>query len=332
MTRLDVTATVIDLGGNSVSRIVRANVIDQAYRDSLASEYGIYRANDPDAVGVIRGIPRTTVTSLSLVPGTTYRNLDIATPYLLPPAGTLPIIFRNCRFLGPVVPASSGSTSLVVSYVAGHAPLEFYDCTLDPQAPSWRVGGIAGFGFKAHRASVLNVVDGFSTFNTANRDAPIGVEIYGSWVRELAYWPTPPDTSHTDGSHADGHHIQGGTGYVLRGNYIDGRLGARYGLNNVGTTHANAAIMISPNVGNIAVDIQYNHLFGGGATVNVSHKPPRMLTALGTISNNRFGRDQYLQGGGGDNTWAMTLPTGVTCMTTGNVYDDTGRPITVRRN
>lgn len=330
MTGLQVTATVIDLAGHSVSRIVQATIIDQAYRDSLAALYGTYQPGS-DTCGVIRGIPRDTVSALQLVPGVTYQNLDVTAPYLTVPVGTAPIIFRNVMFRGPLVPSTT-STALVRAWTAGHAPLEFWDCTVDPQTPDSRVNGIMGHTYKAHRMDISNVVDGFSGFNTAVPNGPAGVEIYGSWTHDHAFWPNPPDTSHSDGSHCDGAQLQGGSGYRLRGNNFEGFIGPGYALRN-GTRHISQCLMIKPDVGLITgLDISGNWFSGGERGINFANDTTRMLGDVGAVNGNRFGRDQKLQGSSGDTTYTVTMPANVVCATVGNVYADNGRPILVRHN
>jgi len=76
-------------------------------------------------------------------------------------------------------------------------------------------------------------------------------------------------------------------------------------------------------VGNVLIE---GNDFDGGvvATINLSSKPLRSMN-FGRIANNRFGCNSHM------GNPVIMAPTTV-CETVGNVYDDDGTPVLIRRN
>jgi len=286
--------------------------------------------------GVLPGVTRTDVTTSGGWPGTgtltagaVYSNLNIKYRPV-PPAGTDPIVYRNCYFMGePVGSDPGGGAGLCQSTSDSHCPQWFYDCTFAPQNPHWNWNGIIGHHYRAYRCDVSGAVDGFGVYdNNAGHGAlDVDVVLQQCYVHDLGNWSNPPDTSHADGSHPDCMQQQGGAGLHIQGCNFLGFAGPGFALNGYGTNHTNAVLMITNNVGEVTGnDIQYNWFDGGAASVNIAG----VFTGdFGICKNNRFGRGQR----NGD-TWAIIRPAAMTCdfgtTTDRNVFDDTGLPITLR--
>lgn len=260
----------------------------------------------PDNTGVLPGTKLTVVTSMSqlVYPGINY-DLDIRCA-IAPPKGARPLIIRNSVIRGPVAGPKSAD-GLVRVFGAGHAPVELHDVTIDPQTPHRNWDGIKGYRFKVWRANISRTVDGIGVFNNnpGQQVAPIGVEVRQSWIHDLAYWPNPPDTSHSDGSHPDGIQVQGGGLVVVRGNLIEGFIGAEFAANPWGGRHANAAIMITENVGPVRVEIERNWIDGGAASINFGGK---FAGHVGSVRGNRLGVGQRL-----GSRFAILRPAGLAC-------------------
>lgn len=288
--------------------------------------------------GVLPGVPRTDVTSSSTWPGTgtlqpgyTYANLNVKYRPS-PPVGTDPITYRNVNFMGPLSPDPGGGQGLCQSTNNGHSPQIFIDCSFHPQNPHWNWNGTIGHHFTALRCDFSGSVDSIGAYNTnaGFQAADLGILVQQCYLHDHGYWPNPPDTSHSDGSHPDGVQQQGGAGMVLRGNNIQGFIGAEFGLNSFGTNHTNACIQTGPSVGAITLnDWQYNWFDGGAASINIGGGLASYPGDFGIVKNNKFGHNQRA----GD-TFCILRPAGLVCdfgvgTAAENVFEDTGLPITI---
>ena len=128
------------------------------------------------------------------------------------------------------------------------------------------------------------------------------VLVEGCWIHHLGMNP---------GAHADGDQTRNGSNIVFRGNNID----MPEGLTGFRT---NAAFIIQDETGPVSnFLIEGNWLNGGNYTImlaNEQYGGPSNITIL----NNRFGRD-YRYG-------TLTLD-GLSVVASGNVWDDTGAPM-----
>lgn len=285
--------------------------------------------------GVLPGIPRTTVTSAAalpgggLIPGTVYQNYNFQF-VVDPPTGTSPIIFRNCLFQGSAA-APTSDVGLAKLYDAGHAPCEFWDCTFAAMTPSRWWNGIHGANFKAYRCDISQCIDPFNIFRSDDPTGPLNVEIYQSYVHDMHWFANPPETRAVDGSHPDGVQLQSGSGFTLWGNNIQAYNHPDFFNTYYGTAHANAVMLIKPDVGVITtVDIQFNWFDGGAAGLNITHDNPRFLADIGIIKNNLFGRG--MRNGAG---WAINRQTSAITWdggsgTTANRYEDDLTPVPIR--
>jgi hypothetical protein len=183
-------------------------------------------------------------------------------------------------------------------------------------------------------------VDGADVYNTNNVNAPVNFTMESCYIHDLAWFT--PDPSHSNNqTHNDDVQIEGGSNIHMTGNNFTGLISTTVGT--LGSSlrppgnQANSAFMIKPDVGQISdIHILHNWLAGGQFTVNIANDTDTdhtvMLGNIGEISNNKFGRNQGVQGPGGDSTYTISMPSNVTCTTVGNVYEDNGDPILVRHN
>jgi len=311
----------------SVDIDVSANEFER--RNNLG-QYGYYEVTPADC-GIYPNVDRPNLGSLTIQPGGFYENLTIMASNLSLQANTgidsPKAILKNVDIVG-TDPGPTTGTSLVKAWGANHHWLELWDCRLRPQKPTMAYNAIAGHSFRAYRCEITGTVDGFSTYDTNRKTSTdVMAEAYGCWVHDLAYWPNPPDTSHSDGSHPDCWQVEGG-GIIAIGNKFDGFVGAQYAPTMKGGNQSNAVFMIKPDVGLIGnLQIERNDIDGGAYSVNFAHDAPdRMLSLVGSVSFNRFGRNQRVNG------TTISMPAAVTGTFEGNVYKDTGLPITVKHN
>ncbi len=330
MAAITVTARVQDSQGNVATKSTTAEI-------GRNTDWTKYLPDNPTEVGVFPGVPRTEVQSLTLEPGGEYENLTVENLVNLPTvsAGAPTIKLTNVMVIGPDSTNYTSETALIKAWSVNHAPLEIWDSTLKAQRPSPYLSGVNGHHVKLYRCDISDVVDcvDVQNNNTGYKDAPNGVEVYGTYMHDFAYYN--PDPTHSDGSHSDGIQIMGGSGFKMLGSLIKGHIGSAYGPTYYGGTQINACMMIKPNVGIITgCQVEYNRFFGGAFSINVSHDPARNITDFGSMSYNKFGRDQRQQGGGGDNTWTIKFPINPVPVyeAVGNVYDDTGAPVRVRNS
>jgi hypothetical protein len=142
--------------------------------------------------------------------------------------------------------------------------------------------GVYGDNFTARR---LNVHHGGADGIKAGSNCIIE----DSWIHELGNIP---------GTHADGIQVDGGTGIVIRRNFIDMPV-------RVDGTESNAAVFIKPDFAPIdSVLIEDNWMNGGNFTVFLATKDGVGPTNV-TVRRNYFGRD-FLYG--------------VRCLTAGSVW------------
>jgi len=233
--------------------------------------------------------------------------------------------FRNCGFYGNAAPTSSQGLLTCTSGSAANIVVE--DSLFQAETPDQSLDAILGHHFVARRCRVRHCVDGFGVFNTSSPTGALGVTIEMCYIADHAFFY--PAAGHTDGSHCDGVQIQGGAGMVLRGNYFTGIIDTSVGdspWSRVGEAghRGTSCLMITPNVGAITgMTISKNWFYGGEIGSNAA-KATNAGNNLGSWTSNRFGRNQYNTG------HTIDIKTGAFYTASGNVYDDTGTPVTIR--
>lgn len=235
------------------------------------------------------------------------------------------VTLTDCLIRGdPTITSEHGVLHLVHSSVAD---VQLVNCTISPSSPTKYMTGILGHHYTATRCLIERCVDGAGVYNTSDGDAPSGVTIQGCWIGRHGWWEDAPNQS--DGSHCDGIQLQGGTGTVIRWNrieaYHDSSIGeSPWGRNNDSQYRAVSALMITPNVGEIADIEVYANWFGGGEICNNVMAGGNSGAFVGTWTGNVFDDDQY------HDDHSLDFVAGCTYSASGNQWRDT-TAITVRQ-
>lgn len=274
----------------------------------------------------------------SLVPdGSTYRNLEVRAVVNFNNAP--PSRFENCWFRGPTGTPSTNGAMLKMWDSGNQRGHVFVDCTIEPQAPHFRWNGILGYGFTARRCQFLSNTDHVGLYNNNGTDStksgPLDVTIEQCYFGGNGWWPQSIDTGGgAIGSHCDQVQYQGGSNVVVRGNTFTGKIGQQFGPNSYGDYNTNSVLMLKPDVGQITGLVwEKNWIDGGRVSINIANDPPdRTLGNIGAIRDNRFGRTQGQPSSDPDRTFTILMPSNVSGVFTGNVYDDDGGPVYVRTN
>jgi hypothetical protein len=168
---------------------------------------------------------------------------------------------------------------------------EYNDCTFEAESPtnSTHEYAIVGYGFKALRCYIRRFKDGVRIRNRGGSVADVWVQqCYGD---ELLWWANDP--SQTDGTHNDVIQIEGGTNFNILGNSLHGFNSqvAPFGeMPGDGQIQSTSVLMYTDNVSDMNGLVNGNWLYGGEVTVNAS-KTSLSGVDIGTISNNKWGRD-----------------------------------------
>jgi hypothetical protein len=196
------------------------------------------------------------------------------------------------------------NTGLVMVTDANARNFVLEDSELVPEFPSVHLNAIKGWNYTMRR------VNGHGTVDIA--------EIYGDNVRIESSWlhgntPYANDPNQHGGpSHDDGIQVQGGHHITIVGNTITGA--------------SNAALMITQNVSDVS-DLTFNGNWvdGGACSVNANAVPRASMSGL-TVSGNRFGHGTRIAD-------CSVLSSRTTQLVAeGNVWDDTGSAVRIRRN
>ncbi len=292
---------------------------------------GTYRPG-PTTAGVVPGAVLTVTSNHVPRSNTTYTNLDVRNG-VVPGPNVGYVTYKNCVFRGPVARPRSFS-SMYNMFLPHKRHFTFIDCTFKPQTPDYRWVGLQGYGFTLLRCDISNVVDQVEVFNNNGgpggwnddslRNGPSDVVIQQSYFHDSAYFRPGVDPS-SNGSHSDGIQWMGCTGLVVKGNYFTGQLAPQFRPNYVGGTTTNSSMMMKPDTGSIGGGVISQNWFGGGAvTLNAADSPAhnRYITNLGSITNNRFYRDQqYAPNCFVTNVHVSGSHTTIPVTWSGNVYD-----------
>lgn len=243
-------------------------------------------------------------------------------------------IVRNCIVRGPASNPSFLTRALISTAFSGTSNALIEDTTCNMQTPQSDCDGITGHDYTARRVHTKRTTDGFGVFNTSSPGSAVNVNIFGCYVEDMARFF--PDATHDDGTHNDCIQIQGGSAIVIRGNYLNGYLsqdaGNTDGLNRQEPPFdtINSCIQFNNNVGNTSnVLIEDNWLYG--AEIGMNGGSLTAAVNLGTIRDNNFGHDQTLTTPGTNTTYTININDTPTVSFSGNVYEDNGVAVQVRR-
>ncbi len=232
---------------------------------------------------------------------------------------------RHCILRGQGVDGGK-STSAVVG---GGAQLDrqglvIEDTLIDFSGrENWFADGVQGSNLTVRRSEIVRGTDGVGLMTAAGNAL-----IETSWIHDGAYatWTasTPePKPSHANlATHNDGVQIQRGKNLTIRGNFIGGVHGTIAGS---GDDYDTSCVMIGQAVDSSYANkidnvlVEKNWFRGGAASVNLFYRNGNDLSGV-TIRGNRFLRDRG---------YYILKGAGVKARIEGNVFDDTGAPVTI---
>jgi hypothetical protein len=270
-------------------------------------------------------------------------NKDIYGQIILQSGATNPII-RNCIIRGPgsgYVGSGKNYIAAISSTSASMRNAIIEDCRIDLRGrETWWCDGIRGGDYTVRRTEIVATIDGIS-FNAWQGN----VVVEACWIHDGRYdeWDvgTPNRPTESDRrAHCDCIQFHRGKGYRVVGNYLGGRrtLGGIQTYDPVivaqkdaGDDYENSGIMLKQEVDSTAqnkienVLISQNWFEGGAACINVAPDLGNFFESV-TISYNRFIRAQPGVHGG----YYIVRPTTTQAAIVGNVFDDTGLPVTIR--
>lgn len=257
--------------------------------------------------------------------GTVIENMDV---YGFVTVKAADVTIRNSRIRGSG--PGSFNTGLINANDKNVKNLVIEDVTLVPDHPSYWINGVLGHDYTARRVNTWNVVDGFGVYNIHGTAANVRIE--SSYVHDLSYFS--PDPNHSDNqTHNDGIQIQGGSNVQIVGNTLSAWLSKTAGTQTYKYPQAGFGIILTPNVNPVTSSVIEKNWIDG------SYIPIKLVTNkfgpmnFGRVDHNRFARDMRNVPMAGKSNWFTILMTpDLTASTTGNVYDDDGSPVTVRRD
>ena len=165
------------------------------------------------------------------------------------------------------------------------------------------VNGVVGHDFVLESSEIHHVTDQVHITGS-------NVIVRDNWLHDNYHFESDP---YQDGgaSHDDSIQIIGGSNITIAGNRFTGAY--------------NAGVMITQSISDVnGVTIRDNLLGGGGCTVNLAEKGRGPIRGM-EIHDNRFLSDQRVDG------CAIIHPSSTKITHSGNVWDDTGRPVTLTR-
>lgn len=213
------------------------------------------------------------------------------------------VTLKRCIIRGGA-PATQGQNALLNITAANAGGYLVEDVTLVPDYPNVRQNGVyVNKAGRFRRIDLSGTVDGIVAYGN-------GVEVLDSYLHDFVTYPSDPAQGGKP-SHSDGIQVQAGQGVTIRGTTITGAN--------------NAAIMVQQDAGAISdLTIETCYLDGGGATVNFGSTGAPKTNLF--MRNNRFGPNRRNIG-----MAIIANPTQSPLTAVGNVWDDTGLPVTVTR-
>lgn len=212
------------------------------------------------------------------------------------------VTFRNCRFRGPT--SNIGFVTFgLLSAESGYTGITVDRSTFDPDIPKWWLVGIRGAGFTVTRSDFSRVVDGVSLFGGT-------ATVAANYIHDLSFFNNSQDQQadpyHPYWTHNDGVQIEGGSGHQIVGNSFQAYAAIDAGTpetlldNGYAKRNWPVGITVSPYKANTSQNLIDRNWFEGGAAgfqMNQLNYTAN-TNAFGTVSNNRFGMDQWDFGGG----------------------------------
>jgi hypothetical protein len=253
-------------------------------------------------------------------------------------------VLNRCDIRGATA-VTSGSDVGLVSNDGGFTGCVVQDSVLKPTNPSAWMNGVRSDNITVLRCDISGVCDGIDLYSFAS-GLNSNTFIYGNYVHDLAGYG--PDSIGRVFSHNDCIQITDGLNITVRYNNFQGFLDPSIGqasTNGVNPDYpqmnTNSVMQLTQGTG-IVTGLLFdgNWCDGGGATLNLINTG-QAARNIGSVTNNKFGRSSYFQGGGagtdgvygsgGDNSVTILSQGGLTYTSTaGNTYEDNGHATTNR--
>lgn len=285
--------------------------------------------------GVIRAYPTNTISVGGVVSlsGSTYTIAAGATVSNVVIPGFVNLnngsVLENCVVTAPPTEQTTGRP-IVKGPTGGTTNLAIVRfCTINPTASSPYYDGVGYTNLRVERTWIKNTTDGVAAFdNFSNGGCNLLltgclIESLAQFRPDYAYPGTRPET-HNDGAQMQGN----GSATSADDIYFDGcKINARHSTTQGDippTLTQIAALMLTPNVGNVHMTYTRGWLLGGIYCVNAGSN-----TLSGSdlvITNNRFerpGTDAEAP------TVALAVDASLSLTASGNTYIDNGQPVPV---
>ncbi len=256
----------------------------------------------PDAAttGVPDGTDLTVVEGDVVVtqPGTVLDGLDVHGFVFVRAAD---VVIRRSVVRGG---AATGNIGLITADDPAVRNLRIEDTDLVAAVPSVWIDGIKGANFTASRVDIRGTVDAIKVYGDH-------VRVEASYLHNTARFADDPN-QRGGPTHNDGIQVLGGHDIVIVGNDVRGA--------------SNAALQVTQDHGAVT-DLVFNGNWvdGGGCSVNLANKGLPRMSGLSVVGN-RFGRGMRFRG------CAILGSRGTSFTADGNIWDDDGSPVPVRRD
>lgn len=152
----------------------------------------------------------TVTNGVTQLTGLLYENLNFINT-VVEPRGNGVTVFRNCRFFmdGGYTAADSLRAMVRILNGAGTTEVQFEDCEFHNRAQRV-MNGIQGRNGTVRRSVFTGTVDGVSCSTSGSVPQNKGIDVYDSWIGELAWWmtaATPWEGHGTDATHNDARQV-----------------------------------------------------------------------------------------------------------------------------
>lgn len=209
------------------------------------------------------------------------------------------VTIRNTRV---IVPTGSETAGISNNNSSGHGMLvRNVEVRAASAAPG--VNGVVGHDFTLEGSEIHHVTDQVHITGS-------NVTVRNNWFHDNYHFESDPYQG-GGASHDDSIQIIGGGNITIANNRFTGAY--------------NAGVQITQSIRDVnGVTIRDNLLGGGGCTVNIAEKGRGPVQGV-VIRDNRFLSDQRIDG------CAIIRPTSTKVSHSGNVWDDTGRAVSISR-
>lgn len=255
---------------------------------------------DASCTGVLAGSVLASMSGRIVLstPGQVFENKDVAGCIVVKASN---VTIRNVRVRG----ASCDNQHQIDTGYGAYAGILIEDVEVDGMSTSGYGAGIGNSGFTCRRCNIHHVGQGINMSND--------VVVEDSYIHNMISEGNPATT----GSHNEAIISNGGSGFVIRHNYLDGE-----------TKNASSSLSLYGDFSRISNVIVEQNLFnGGGFCVYGGSVPgkPYPVASNTKFVNNRFGQRYYGSCGYYGPVTSFSSANGN--VWSGNVWDSSGAPV-----